>query len=429
MNLKQRLSNVSGFWFTTYAVIAAFGTYSCMIGFRKPYTVGLFEGITLFGIDYKIALVTSQLLGYMLAKFYGIKFIAEMPRGKRTFTLIAMIIIAEISLILFAYTPVPYNLFFMFLNGIPLGMIWGLVFSYLEGRKFTEILGVGLSAAFIVTSGFVKTTGKIVKDSWGYSEFIMPFITGALFIIPYFLFVWMLSRIPDQSAEDEAHRTKRIQMYSKDRKKFFKTFALGLILLTIVYMMLTAYRDYRDNFAADLWKELGYGNQPGVFTSTEAYITFGVLGSLALIMLIKNNMRALIVNHLSVLFGVITIGVSTYLYKSDILPPYLFMLFTGFGAFMGYVPFNAILFDRLIAAFRYESNSGFLIYFADSFGYFASIAVMLYKNFGAPKQSSLNYFLSSGYILMITGSIIIILSLIYFLNKNRKATDNLSDRI
>jgi hypothetical protein len=420
MNLKQKLTEKSGYVFSAYAIIAAFGAYSCMIGFRRPYTVGLFEGLSLFGIDYKIALVTSQLLGYILAKFYGIKFISEMPRSKRAFMLIFMILFAEISLVLFAYTPLPYNLIFMFMNGIPLGMIWGLVFSYLEGRKFTEVLGAGLSAAFIITSGFAKTMGKIVKDDWGFSEFSMPFITGALFILPYFLFVWMLNQLPDPNTEDENLRTKRVRMFAKDRIEFFKKFAFGIIVLTLIYMMFNAYKDFRDNFAADIWKELGYGNQSGMFTSTEAYVTIGVLGSLSLIMLIKNNFKALLVNHIAVLSGLIIIGLSTFLFEGKILSPYMWILLTGFGAFMGYVPFNAILFDRLIATFKYESNSGFLIYFADSFAYLTSIGVMLFKNFGAPKQSSLSYFVNAGYVVMFTGVGLIVISMLYYYRKYKK---------
>ncbi len=420
INLNKKLSAKNSFVFTAYAVIAAFGTYSCMIGFRRPFTVGLFEGLSVFGIDYKIALVISHLLGYILVKFLGIKFISEMPRSKRAFMLILMILIAEISLVIFAYTPIPYNLIFMFTNGMPLGMIWGLVFSYLEGRRFTEVLGAGLSAAFIITSGFAKTLGKIVMLDWGFSEFSMPFVTGSLFILPYIFFVWMLNRIPDPNKEDESLRTKRIQMFAKDRVAFFRKFAFGLIVLTLIYMMFNAYKDFRDNFAADIWKELGYGNQSGMFTSTEAYVTIGVLGSLSLIMLIKNNFKALLVNHLAVLAGVLIIGLSTFLFEGKIISPYFWILLTGFGAFLGYVPFNAILFDRLIATFKYESNSGFLIYFADSFAYLTSIGVMLFKNFGVPKQSSMSYFINAGYVIMFTGIVLISISIFYYYNKYKK---------
>jgi hypothetical protein len=424
MDLKEKLSSKNSLLFSAYAILAAFGTYSCMIGFRRPYTVGLFDGLMVFGIDYKIALVTSQLLGYILAKFYGIKFISEMPRKRRAVTLVIMISVSEIALIFFAYTPLPYNLFFMFINGIPLGMIWGLVFSYLEGRKFTEVLGAGLSASFIITSGFAKTIGKIVKDDWGFSEFAMPYISGFLFLLPYFFFVWMLNKLPDPDKEDENLRTKRVQMFAGERKAFFKKFAFGIILLTLIYMMFNAYKDFRDSFMADILKEMGFGNQSGIFTSTESIITAGVLITLSLIMLIKNNFKALIANHIAVLIGVIIIGSGSFLYELHFITPYTWILLTGFGVFMGYVPFNAILFDRLIATFKYESNSGFLIYFADSFAYLTSIGVMLYKNFGFKDRSSLNFFIDSGYVIMYTGIIVTLISIFYFSNKDKNYKTN-----
>jgi len=424
MNRKEKLSSKNSFLFSAYAILAAFGTYSCMIGFRRPYTVGLFDGLTVLGIDYKIALVTSQLLGYILAKFYGIKFISEMPRKRRAVTLVIMISVSEIALVLFAYTPLPYNLFFMFLNGIPLGMIWGLVFSYLEGRKFTEVLGAGLSASFIITSGFAKTVGKIVKDDWGFNEFAMPYISGILFLLPYLFFVWMLNKLPDPDKEDEKLRTKRVQMFAGERKAFFKKFAFGIILLTLIYMMFNAYKDFRDSFMADILKEMGFGNQSGIFTSTESIVTAGVLITLSLIMLFKNNFKALIANHIAVIFGVIIIGSGSFLYELHFITPFTWILFTGFGVFMGYVPFNAILFDRLIATFKHESNSGFLIYFADSFAYLTSIGVMLFKNLGFKNRSSLNFFIDAGYIIMYTGIIVTLISIFYFSNKYKNYKTN-----
>ena len=45
----------------------------------------------------------------------------------------------------------------------------------------------------------------------------------------------------------------------------------------------------------------------------------------------------------------------------------------GLGTYLGYLPFNCLLFDRLIAAFGSVANAGFFIYVADSFGYLGSV--------------------------------------------------------
>ena len=64
--------------FIFFSSFGAFTTYFSMYAFRKPFTAALFEDLTFLGIDYKIFLVTLQLIGYASAKVFGIKFIAEL---------------------------------------------------------------------------------------------------------------------------------------------------------------------------------------------------------------------------------------------------------------------------------------------------------------------------------------------------------------
>ena len=320
----------------------------------------------------------------------------------------------------FAITPMPYNLIFLFLNGLPLGMVWGIVFAYLEGRKFTEVLGASLSVSFIFSAGFAKTIGGFIMLDWGTSEFWMPFVSTCLFFPPLLLFLWLLDKIPPPTAEDEALRTKRSPMTGQQRIKFALTFAPGLILLILAYAFLTAYRDFRDNFSAEIWKSLGYGDRPGIFTYTESIVAIIVLVVIASLMIIKNNFKAMVINHLIVLTGMITVGISTLAFESKLISAPAWMVLVGMGLYFGYIQFNSIFFDRLIATFKYVSTVGFLIYLADSFGYVGSIGVLLFKEFGKTQLSWLDFFISSGYILSVAGSLLITASLIYFISKFRR---------
>src|SRR5688572_4844291 len=109
------------------AAAAAFCTYFCMYGFRKPFTAGTFEGAEFWGLGLKSVLVIAQLLGYMLSKLIGIKIISEMPRKYRAMAIIGLILIAELALVGFGLVPTGIKPVMMFLNGLPLGMIFGLV--------------------------------------------------------------------------------------------------------------------------------------------------------------------------------------------------------------------------------------------------------------------------------------------------------------
>jgi len=412
---KKALANSNPVVISIFAAIAAFCTYSCMYAFRKPFTSSTFENIAYWGLKYKDILVMVQLIGYTLSKFIGIKVVAEMKAANRGFNVTILIGIAAVTLFLFGVTPHPYNIIFMFLNGIPLGMVWGIVFSFLEGRRATEFMGSVLAVSFIFSSGFVKSAGKYLLNA-GFSEFWMPLMTGLIFLLPMLLFIFLMEQIPDPTPDDIAHRSERKPMGSDERKAFVSEYLPGIVVLVIAYVMLTIIRDFRDNFAADIWKELGI-NDASIFTETEVPVSIAILICMSLLILIKNNKLAFQVIHWIVAAGFVMAGGATWLYAQQMLSPFWWITLTGLGLYLGYVPFNVVFFERKIAAIRRPANVGFLIYIADSFGYLGSVGVLLFKNFGTGDILYSQFFIQSLYIVSITGLVFMFFSLLYF---NRK---------
>ena len=93
------------------------------------------------------------------------------------------------ALLLFAILPDNLRLVAIFLNGLPLGMVWGLVVWYLEGRRKSELLLAGLSCSFIIASGMVKDIGRWLMTGPGVPEVWMPFVSGLIFLIPFVVVV------------------------------------------------------------------------------------------------------------------------------------------------------------------------------------------------------------------------------------------------
>jgi hypothetical protein len=399
---------------TLYISVLAFLVYGCMYGLRKPFTVIDFGDLKYWGIDYKTILVISQVIGYALSKFIGIKVISEMKRSSRRNSIIILTGISEISLILFGITPSPFNAVFLFLNGIPLGMIWGLVFAYLEGRRTTEFMGTLLSISFILSSGFVKSTGKFVLNTINVSDFQMPWITGLIYFIPLILFTWLLDKSPAPDKDDVFMRSRRIPMDGKQRKKVFMEFASGLILLILAYTLLTVIRDLRDNFAAEIWSSINVNDRPMIFTLSELPAAVTILVIMSLVMFIRNNKLAFRINLIIIILGFFIIGSSTFALENRIIGEGFWMILLGIGIYMGYIPFNSLLFDRLIAAYRPSANAGFFIYIADSAGYLGSVGTLLYKNLHAAESDWFSFIKTSSYGLTIIGIVLMILSWILF---------------
>jgi MFS family permease len=416
--ISRRLEKTSTFWFTVYASISAFCLYTCIYAFRKTFTAATFEDFEFAGYSYKVWLVTFQVLGYGMAKFFGIKFIAELKPGQRTGGILLMVSIAALAWLLFAIVPKPYNILFLFMNGFPLGLVWGMVFGFLEGRRMTEVLGAALSVSFIFSAGLCRSVGAYLMQDWNVTETWMPFTACLVFLIPLLVFLWLLDKLPPPTALDESLRTKRQPMNGAERKNFLQTFLPGIVLFVLAYMLLTAFRDFRENFASDVWKSLGYGNLPGIYTKTETPVSILVLIIMGSIMLIKNNKTALMVNHLIIIAGMLLIGISTFLFESQLIDAPLWMILIGVGLYLGYVPFNSIFFDRLIAAFRYVGTVGFIMYIADAFGYLGSITVLFVKEFSYTSLSWVEFFINGGYILSATGTLLIFGSMLYFHRKH-----------
>lgn len=367
-------------WVALYAAIICFLTYATVYAFRKPFTVGIFaDGPKILGLAFKDALVISQVLGYMMSKFYGIKFIAEMKKIGRGKLILLLVGISWVSLLLLAIVPAPWSIVFLFTNGFPLGIIWGVVFSFVEGRKATDFIGAALAVSFIFSSGFVKSIAKTLQINFSITDWWLPFVTGAVFIIPLLLLVYLMEKIPPPSETDIELRVTRLPMNNDERSNFIDSFKPGLILFIVIYVFLTIFRDIRDNFAADIWRELGFGNQPSVFTATEIPITIFVLILIGSMILIKNNRKAFVITQYIIIIGFIIAGGSSFLFIQGLIGPFLWMTLVGLGLYIGYIPFNCILFDRMIATFRISGNVGFLMYLADSFGYLGSVSVILVK--------------------------------------------------
>jgi MFS family permease len=403
-----------------YAAVVVFLAYTMIFGFRKSFTVATFDGLTIGGYSYKTVLVICQMLGYLLAKFYGIKYISELKRTGRGKIILILTTISWASWLFFAVVPMPYNIIFLFINGFPLGMLWGVVFSYVEGRRSTDFIGATLAVSFIFAAGFVKSVGSWLMVEFGISEFWVPFYTGLVFALPLLLFVFLMEKIPPPTLADINYRAERIPMSPGDRKAFTKEFLGGLIACIVIYCFATIFRDIRDNFSAEMWKEMGFFNKPEIFAKTETPITLIVLILIGSMVFIKNNFLALKTAHWFILLGFILAGTSTLLFKIGLMQPIWWMTLVGLGLYMVYIPFNAVFFDRLISTFKYASNVGFLIYIADSFGYVGSIGVLLSKEIFKIKLNWVTFFSQSVIILSIIGSLLTLFSLYYFAKKYRK---------
>jgi len=428
--------------FVAYAITVSFSTYFCMYAFRKPFAAASFEGQTFLSgaVELKSAIIISQIVGYALSKYIGVKVCSEVSARRRAVLLVALIAWAFVALVLFGLVPGDWKVAAIFFNGLPLGMVWGLVVLYLEGRRSSELLLAGLSCSFIVSSGIVKDVGRalmsgLAAERWATVPWIgppvagllghideawMPAVTGLHFLPLFLLSVWLLDQIPVPTAADVAERSKREPMDSRSRRDFVRQHLLGIALLVVAYFFLTAYRDFRDNFAVEIFDGLGYpyaGNET-VISRAEAIVALGVMLLLAALNGIRDNRRGLAAAFVLMTGGCVLLAGATGLLEAGWISGFWWMTLVGLGSYLAYVPYGSVLFDRLFASTGAAGTAVFAIYVADAAGYTGSVGTLLYKDLFESGLSRLAFFKAFSWGMAGVGSACLVTSCLYFLRQS-----------
>ncbi|MGL4512356.1 MAG: DUF5690 family protein [Lacipirellulaceae bacterium] len=444
--LSRWLAERGGSTLSVYATSVAFCAYFCMYAFRKPFAAGTYEGSPVpigDGIELKTLFVISQVIGYATSKYLGVKVCSEAGRRGRLPTLIGLICASELALVLFGMAPLdkPWlRAGALFLNGLPLGMVWGLVVLYLEGRRTSEFLMAGLSCAYIVSSGVVKDVGRAVlagadfpmptPESWGLvlpnpfppmAEQWMPAVTGSLFFVPFVFFAWLLDQVPDPTKEDRSARVERKPMNGAARWAFFGRYAVPMVAALAVYFMLTAFRDYRDNYAVEVFDQLGYQYEDNktIVSRGELLVALGVIVVLSQLCRVSDNRWGLTATYGVMSLGLATIGVATLLLDAGQISGFWWYTLIGLGGYLAYVPFNSMLFDRMIASTGFAGTAVFGIYLADAVGYTGSVALQLGKDLGLGGGQQLVFLKGVCYALSVLGVIGLVVSCTALLRRPR----------
>jgi hypothetical protein len=382
---------------SVWSVVAAFGAYFCTYAFRKPWTAASFDA-TIGGVGEKSVLVAAQVLGYMLAKCIGIRVIAEMPPSRRARGIVVLIAGAEAALVLFGAAPSPLHVFGLFLNGLALGMIFGLVLGFLEGRRQTEALTAGLCASFILADGVCKSAGAWLL-TWGVTERWMPAAAGVLFLLPLLLFVGMLTWIPPPDPLDRAHRSERLPMDRADRAGMLRRHGFGIMAIVAAYLLISIARGVRADFAPEIWKALGATVVPATFSNSELFVALGVLVANGLSILIVDNHKAFFTSIGVSLSGCALMLAALVGRQRGLIDPFPFMVLLGLGLYLPYVAVHTTIFERLIAMTRDRGNLGFLLYVADAAGYIAYAALVLVRGWLPMQADPLGFFMNTWWVI------------------------------
>jgi hypothetical protein len=177
-----------------------------------------------------------------------------------------------------------------------------------------------------------------------------------------------------------------------------------------------------------LWSHFILGCLPTeIFSVSEIIVAVIIVIPIALFLFINKHINTLIAYHLLIIGGLALSLIFNIILDKKGMPGLVYMVSSGVGLYMGYVPFNSVLFDLLLATFSYSANAGFLMYICDACGYIVSIGVVFGKNFSSGSQSWLQFYINLTYGMTIAGIALILASLVYFVTKYHKLPKKIED--
>ena len=405
MNFKEKLSpsaqkKLSDLLFILYAGGAALLSYSLVYALRKPFTAATFDGMELFGMDYKIATSIIQIFGYMVSKFIGIKLISELKREGRLKFILVSILVAELSLVLFGCLPRPFNVLALFFNGLSLGCMWGVIFSFLEGRRVTDLLASLFGLSIAVSSGTAKSIGLFVVDTLHVSEFWMPALIGAVALPLLAGLGYILDHLPKPTAEDKALRVERVTLNKQQRWNLFRSFAPILTLLFFANLFLTVLQDVKEDFLVKIIDVNAAGLSPWVFAKVDGVVTLIILAIFATLAVMKSHIKVLSVLLTLVIAGAITLSTVAFNYHTLQLSPLVWLFIQSLC--------------------RIKGNVGFFIAMVDSIGYTGTVVVLVVKECFNPDLNWLEFYNTMAGTVGIVCTFAFTLAMIYLTQKYRK---------
>lgn len=414
-NLRTAASNMPDWLFVLWPGGTALLSYSLVYVLRKPFTAAEFDGLQVAGMDYKIVVSIIQLIGYVCAKMLGIKYISELkPEGRLKF-IVGSAALSEVSLVAFGLLPAPYNIFALFFNGLSLGCMWGVIFSFLEGRRTTDILASIMGVSMALSSGVAKSLGLYALNDLGVSEFWMPALVGAV-AFPLLCFMgWMMTKFPAPTAADIAARTKRVTLDGHQRWQLFVKFMPLLIMLFGANLLLTVQRDIKEDFIVCIIDVSQVSSW--AFAHLDSIATLVLLGVFALLSAVGNHLRALCLILIMSAIGMGTIAFLGAEAGSLNMPVTAWLFLQTLCIDIAYLSFQTIFFERFIACFKVQGNVGFFIITIDFIGYLGTLCLLLFKEFQAPHIDWTSFYNGMSVYIGVACCLAFAGSIIYMINK------------
>lgn len=423
--------------------VLSFLAYSASYGLRLPVFVpryNSYSDVSLFGVPVgvKLLFAVAFILGYMVAKPVAITFVPRIQRHHRKGVLLLLLTASSAALLGFAVSRSVSSwlqALFLAVSAFHMSWVWAVMALYLEGRRWTDVLVVGIKLGIVFSTGVAKSVAALVlllvSEQW------MPFFCSVGSALLCFLFLHFLDAVPDASEEEVAARFPRQPLDLKTGQRMLLRWLPGIASVTAFYVLFTCVRYFRDMFSTEIYGAFLQQHQEDealpsyLYTAIEvpaaiaAFVVFGSINAFT------TSDRKAFLSILSAMLAVST-AVALVLWLWRVLRPsssaanLLVLMGVSTAIWIGYMPPGGFLYDRFMGASEEGRTSTFFILFSDGIGYVGTLSLFVYFNFvgdvhgrssdsSSPANFYLTFFLKLGIVAGGVGCLCTLVALLYFM--------------
>ena len=241
-----------------------------------------------FGSDLLTTIGLAQMLGYGISKIPATKVVSMVKSGPQRDRMLAACLIGgylpmALGIALCGPSGIATSIFFA---SLPASWTWGLLVLYIEGRQSTEAMIAAMSSAFIFGGGAARAVGATLiaepsepgaaDGGWLFaSPHWMPLVVGGVGCGGAMFCVMLLRLAPPPSRNDVRLRSARTTMTLQQQREFVRDVFPGVVMCITTYVMVTAFRKFKDYFPGELFAAMlaGTGTR-GENTDSSTYAFF-----------------------------------------------------------------------------------------------------------------------------------------------------------
>lgn len=242
-NLKAYLRNAMSSSPTLITIIPSISIALSYLGtYVAKYPLFLVEyneDNTIFNISLKDWLSYAFTVGFFIGKWPAYKFVPSLARSQRLHVLIVLFTLASFFFTAFLPLQGPYSasikIISTLIGSISCSAIFGIEFTYLEGRSNGDVYIAALNCVAFFGSSICRAVGTALIR-WGVADSWMPILLVVLYAPITLISLFCLDAIPDPNQADVVSMGERTIMTSMEKSDFIITHIFGLIPLLAGYV-------------------------------------------------------------------------------------------------------------------------------------------------------------------------------------------------